>query len=153
MYKNINHTIEHSIVNYLSTSFTTPGNFLNQLNLSGSLVQFYTSLNPIDKSEASTVVVYCRSANEIAYNTRVYDMTVDVTCGEIAYDIATTGSTQLGQLPMYIFNEFVSSSVARGNFTDNNISVYQVQIQGFDQDVNEDAIQSKGTFRIIGGLI
>ena len=148
-HRSINYTIENSIVNYLSNSYYSSGSYLNKLQQSGSNVMFYAGIGNVDISDTSSaVVVNCINASEVAYNTRVYAMDVEVNCGEMAYDTAV-----LGQLPMYVFNEFVSSSVAAANFTNNNIAVYQCQIMGFDQNINGDAIHSKGVFRIVGGLI
>jgi hypothetical protein len=152
--QSINYAIENSIVTYLSSSYATNGAWLNQLALSGSNTFFYTGINNMDIATvtgSSVVVVECNNVSEVAFNTRVYAMDVDVTCCEIAYDMQAN-NIPLGQMPNYIFNEFVSSSVAAPNFTNNVISVYQVQIMGFNQSIGQDTIESKGSFRIVGGL-
>lgn len=147
-YQSINFAIESSIVNYLSSSYWTDGTFLNQLQQSGSIVNFYQGINNTPMHESSSIVyVSCGNANEIVFNSRVCEMNVTVAVEEIAADTSI-----LGQTPEYIFNEFVNSVTASANFTNNVICVYQVQIQGFDQHIVEDTIQSIGNFRIVGGL-
>lgn len=147
-YQTINCAIETSITNYLSNSFWTAGTFLNQLQQSGSVVNFYQGMsNALMAESSSIVVVDCQSANEMVFNSRNFEMNVVVHVNEIAAD-----TTILGQTPEYIFNEFVASDTASINFTNDVISVYQVQIQGFDQSINEDSIHSVGNFRIVGGL-
>lgn len=153
--QNINYAIEQSIVNYLSSSFYTTGSFLNQLQVSGSNVQFYSYVSNQDKlseemqaQAVPVVVVKCQNANEVIYSSRVYEMQVEVSCLEIAAD-----TTIFGQLPEYVFNEFVASPTASINFTNNVVSVYQVRINGFDEDIDTDTIKSVGNFTIIGGLI
>lgn len=149
--QHITYAIEQSIVNYLSSSFSTPGTFLNQLQISGSNVQFNGGQSNNDKQETSmgspVVTVKCTSATEVTFNSRVYDMNVAVECAEIAADTQI-----LGQLPEYIFNEFNDSITGSINFTNNVISVYQVKTNSFDQNIEQDSILSIGNFSIIGGL-
>jgi len=145
---NPGHSLELSIVNYLSGSTQSTSSLL-----SGSTATFACGYTNIDKLAVPFVVVDCNEYNELYFNTRNYEFLTRVFIYEIAAD---TDINTLGTLSEAVLNEFDNSTTAVINFTNPqtyNIAVWQCQIVSKRSEVSGDALLTEATYRIIGALV
>ena len=140
-----NYCLEQSICSYLSSASVASGSVL-----SGSLFNCYTGIGDVDKAEAPAVIIDCSDMREVVPFSRCYEFNGKAIVKEMAADTAT-----LGILANSIFNEFVSSSVACGNFSNPayNINIWQLQALGMSPSVSGDALVNTLEFRAIGALV
>lgn len=115
----------------------------------------YTGLDNDDKLNPPCIIVQCKDATEVVFNTRNYKFTVDILVKEMAYDnTVDEQSTVAGNVAAY-FGDSISSSAALNNYFSSSqagINIYQVQITGYNQGIVGDAWVNNFTYNMVGAL-
>lgn len=129
---------EQAIANYISGSF------------SGS-VYTYSGIDNADKINPPIAVVYCKSANEVYYNTRNYAFDIEIYVKDIAADSTKQNFDVLVGNIASLFADSPSGSASL-NASTTGIKFWQIQIQTYTEDHSEDAWSSTLSYKFIGAL-
>jgi hypothetical protein len=130
------------------------GSYINA-NLSGS-ASVYTGIDNADKVEAPAVIVYCRSANEVVFGTRNYAFDVDIQVKDMASDTTEAEFSNVAGNVAALFSDSVTGSAALNAYfatTTQSIALWQIIIQNYTEDHNEDAWIDTFSFRFIGAPV
>lgn len=130
----------------------TIGAFLSSSLNSGSFVaNVYTGINNEDK-EAPSVVVVCKDANEVVFNSRCYAFDIEILVKEIAADDTVDNYSSIAGNVLSYFADSVAGC-ANINSIANGIRFWQIQITGINNAVYQDAWVNQFSIRLIGALV
>lgn len=133
---------EQALASYLSSS----------LQASASV---FTGLDNQDKINPPCVIINCKDASEVYFNTRNYRFDVDISVREIAFDDSRENfSSVAGNVAAYFSDSATASAAMNSYFSSSHqgINLYQVQITGYNQAREGDAWHNNFTYAFIGAL-
>ena len=142
---------EQALALYISGSLS--GSVLMNTTGSGNgNVNIYTGIDNEDKYPPA-IVVNCKMAQEVYFNTRVYAFDVDVTVKGIANDETIVSYQTLAGNVFAYFTDSVSASAAIAPFaTPIGMNFWQVQIGHFEELHDGDAWIGTLNMKLIGAL-
>jgi hypothetical protein len=140
---------EAAVLAYVSCSFSGSA-------LIDPTTEYYAGVANTDK-EAPAVLVYCNSAQETYFQTRVYRLDVDISTRMMAADSLTSGNVtnsamSFGGNVSALFGD--TNLAAQGiNALDMGLGVYQVQVLDFANERDGDAWISNLKIHLIAGVM
>ena len=137
----INKACEETIVDYLMAA-------IDPLQLTAS---YYTGIGNVDDLQAPAVIVSANDSTEIYLNSNVWELFVNISVKEMAYD---TDSGSLGKLAWNVQNCFWNPDRAMHlNKTGSwGFNTFQCQNLNTKHSVNEDILINELSLRIVGTI-
>lgn len=133
---------EQGLASYLSASL-------------GGSASVYTGLDNADKHNPPCVIVSCRDATEVVFNTRNYRFTVDVIVKDIASDETKEDFCWIaGNVAAYFTDSVTACSNLNTYFSSSHagLNIWQSQITDFSQNHEGDVWINTFSFAFIGAL-
>lgn len=136
--------VEKSLQTYLSSSLN------GGVSGSATPIYVYRGIDNGDK-QSPAVIIWCKDASEVAFNTRCYAFDTEIMVKQTAADATVEEYNTLAGNVFSRFSDSIKNSI---DITSGSVglSVWQVQILNFADAHTEDAWSANLTVRMIGAL-